>query len=125
LFINNIFGVIALNSVSMGQGQELHARRMISEAMSTGGWVLLQNIHLSLPFCTEVMDVLVETETVHEVFRLWMTTEVHPQFPIGLLQVKVLVHNVYLIYLILNYNINISIVIYMERRILRNKFKEI
>jgi len=125
LFINNIFGVIALNSVSMGQGQELHARRMISEAMSTGGWVLLQNIHLSLPFCTEVMDALVETETVHEVFRLWMTTEVHPQFPIGLLQVKVLVHNVYLIYLILNYNINMSIVIYMERRILRNKFKEI
>ena len=109
----------------MGQGQELHARRMISEAMSTGGWVLLQNIHLSLPFCTEVMDALVETEIVHEVFRLWMTTEVHPQFPIGLLQVKVLVHNVYLTYLILNYNINISIVIYMERRILRNKFKEI
>lgn len=75
----------------MGQGQELHARRMISEAMSTGGWVLLQNIHLSLPFCTEIMDALVETETVHEAFRLWMTTEVHTQFPIGLLQVKLLI----------------------------------
>ena len=71
----------------MGQGQEYHARRMISEAMNDGGWVLLQNIHLSLPFCTEAMDALVEIDTINESFRLWMTTEVHPQFPIGLLQV--------------------------------------
>ena len=72
----------------MGQGQEEHARRMIADAMSTGGWVLLQNIHLSLPFCTEAMDAIIETEIIHNTFRLWVTTEVHPQFPIGLLQVK-------------------------------------
>lgn len=71
----------------MGQGQEFHARRMINDSMVAGGWVLLQNIHLSLPFCTEAMDALVETDQIHESFRLWMTTEVHPQFPIGLLQV--------------------------------------
>ena len=78
----------ALKSVSMGQGQEICARRLISDSMAGGGWVLLQNIHLSLPFCNEAMDALVETENVHETFRLWMTTEVHTQFPIALLQVS-------------------------------------
>lgn len=71
----------------MGQGQELHARRLIAEAMADGGWVLLQNIHLSLPFCSEAMDALIDTEVINDTFRLWMTTEVHQQFPIGLLQV--------------------------------------
>lgn len=60
----------------MGQGQEFHARRLISDSMAHGGWVLLQNVHLSLPFCTEAMDALVETDIVDETFRLWMTTEV-------------------------------------------------
>ncbi len=74
----------------MGQGQEIIARQLISDAMVSGEWVLLQNIHLSLPFCTEIMDSLTDNEPVHEYFRLWLTTEVHTQFPIGLLQVPVI-----------------------------------
>lgn len=72
----------------MGQGQEIHARNMISDCMANGGWVLLQNMHLSLPFCTEAMDALSDSEEIHTTFRMWITTEVHPQFPIALLQVK-------------------------------------
>lgn len=71
----------------MGQGQEIFARQLISDAMISGEWVLLQNIHLSLPFCGEIMDSLTDNDPVHEYFRLWLTTEVHSQFPIGLLQV--------------------------------------
>jgi dynein heavy chain, axonemal len=84
-----IFSNVALKSVSMGQGQEVVARQMISDSMNSGGWVLLQNIHLSLPFCTEAMDALVETEHVDDSFRLWLTTEVHSDFPIGLLQMAI------------------------------------
>lgn len=79
----------ALKSVSMGQGQEYHARKMMSECMAAGGWVLLQNVHLSLTFCSEIIDILVETEHVEDSFRLWVTTEVHEEFPIGLLQMAI------------------------------------
>lgn len=73
----------------MGQGQEVVARDMIETSMQNGGWVLLQNIHLSLPFASEVMTMIVNTETVDENFRIWLTTEVHQQFPIGLLQMAI------------------------------------
>ncbi|KAI8118220.1 axonemal, Dynein heavy chain 5 [Lucilia cuprina] len=80
---------IPLKSVSMGQGQEFHARKMIMDSMANGGWVLLQNVHLSLPFCTEVIDMLVETEHIDNSFRMWVTTEPHSDFPIGLLQMAI------------------------------------
>lgn len=81
--------LVDLRSVSMGQGQEYHARKMIMESMANGGWVLLQNVHLSLPFCSEVIDMLVETEHIDNTFRMWVTTEPHSEFPIGLLQMAI------------------------------------
>ncbi|CAD0194925.1 unnamed protein product [Chrysodeixis includens] len=68
------------SSISMGQGQE-------------GLWVLLQNCHLGLEYMTEVMEQFgeleKEPEQVHDLFRLWITTEVHPKFPITLLQMSI------------------------------------
>ncbi|CAG9816206.1 unnamed protein product [Phaedon cochleariae] len=77
-------------SISMGQGQEIHARKMLTQAMSEGYWALLQNCHLSLDYMNEVLAQFLELEkgigSTHPDFRLWITTEVNPNFPINLLQ---------------------------------------
>jgi len=88
-----VFGV-ECRAISMGQGQEVQARRLTGQCRVSGGWVLLQNCHLSLDYVVELMDQLLDTDTIHEDFRLWVTTEVHPKFPIGFLQVG-LVSSVY------------------------------
>lgn len=72
----------------MGQGQEVHARRLLAQSVQNGGWLMLQNCHLSLDYVVESLDVLLEAETIHEEFRLWITTEEHNKFPISFLQVS-------------------------------------
>ena len=50
--------------------------------------MLLQNCHLGLNFMDELLTTITETENVNESCRVWITTEVHPKFPISLLQVS-------------------------------------
>ncbi|XP_026831330.1 dynein heavy chain 8, axonemal [Ooceraea biroi] len=80
---------IVCRSVSMGQGQEVHARRLLNSAKTEGYWALCQNCHLGLEYMAELANFLLEMEAPHPQFRVWITTEPHRDFPISLLQMSI------------------------------------
>ena len=41
----------------------------------------------------ELLETMIETDAMHHKFRLWITTEVHCRFPIGLLQISIKLTN--------------------------------
>merc|ERR1712100_793078 len=79
--------------ISMGQGQEPAARKLLNQGVATGDWVLLQNCHLGLGFLTEVEQYMTALTEVIDSFRLWISAEPHPRFPIGLLQMSIKITN--------------------------------
>lgn len=58
-------------SVSLGQGQEPIAMQKLEEAHTIGGWVLLQNIHLTMDWTSGPLEKAVDklSEGAHPDFR--------------------------------------------------------
>lgn len=78
---------IAQFKISMGEGMEEPAMLNIDNAQRDGNWVILNNCHLSLDFMAKMEEICnPKDKDVHENFRLWITTEKHNKFPLGLLQ---------------------------------------
>ncbi len=86
-----------IECVSMGEGQDVVALKAIQSAVVNGSWVLLQNCHLGLEFIDSLEDILLKLKapesTCSPDFRLFITTEPHPKFSIGLLQMSTKVTN--------------------------------
>ncbi|XP_034179159.2 dynein heavy chain 8, axonemal kl-3 [Osmia lignaria lignaria] len=80
---------VRCKSISMGQGQEVHARKLLQSAKTEGYWALCQNCHLGLEYMEELILFISEMEDPDPNFRIWITTEPHKQFPISLLQMSI------------------------------------
>ncbi|KAI8464307.1 MAG: dynein heavy chain and region D6 of dynein motor-domain-containing protein [Monoraphidium minutum] len=88
---------VRVESVSLGQGQGPVARRWVEEGAAQGFWVVLQNCHLARSFLP-ALEAIVETQLsaegrVHPNFRLWLTSDPTPDFPVSLLEAGVKITN--------------------------------
>ncbi|SPP80284.1 dynein heavy chain 10, axonemal [Drosophila guanche] len=83
---DTIIGVANFCHISLGQGQEKAALKMLDTAVRQGQWLMLQNGHLLIRFVRELEKYLDRIDSPHPDFRLWITTDPSPAFPIGILQ---------------------------------------
>ena len=75
------------DSISLGQGQDKKAERMIDEGKQRGGWVLLANCHLAeswMPKLERIVEQL--NDQIHSDFRMWLTSMPSAKFPVSTLQ---------------------------------------
>nr|CAD7428944.1 unnamed protein product [Timema monikensis] len=62
------------------------ALSLLETAIARGQWLMLQNCHLLVTFLRTLEKELDEMSKPHPDFRLWLTTDPTPTFPIGILQ---------------------------------------
>ena len=60
--------------------------QLLETAIARGQWLMLQNCHLLVRWLIELEKQLEKLNKPHPDFRLWLTTEPTPNFPIGILQ---------------------------------------
>uniref|UniRef100_H2ZRC4 AAA+ ATPase domain-containing protein n=1 Tax=Ciona savignyi TaxID=51511 RepID=H2ZRC4_CIOSA len=74
----------ACRAISMGQGQEVHARRLLTQCFSDGGWLLLQNCHLGLAYMEELLEQVRWKPLLFTVAFLYTTVQERRKFgPLG------------------------------------------
>ena len=78
-----------LQTISLGQGQDKKAVKLIEAATKSGDWVMLQNCHLMQKWMTDMEDIVMnfaERKDIDPDFRLYLTSMPAPYFPVAVLQ---------------------------------------
>ena len=88
---HNIIEQNKFKYLALGQGQAPLAESLLELGSSRGYWVILQNCHL-MPSWLNTLEKFVydlknnKSKKIDKNFRLWLTTDPTPSFPIGILQ---------------------------------------
>ena len=85
--------------LSLGRGVEKAALQLIQQSAERGHWCVLQNCHLCVRFLRQLEHQLEQLQDegapLHKDFRLWLSSQSTPDFPVTILQnsVKISVEN--------------------------------
>jgi dynein heavy chain 1 len=80
-----------LSAVAMGSPEGFEtAAALVAVGIKRGGWVMLKNVHLCIDWLNEVLVKRVQGlgPSTHKDFRLFITSEINPRLPTGLLRVS-------------------------------------
>jgi dynein heavy chain len=77
-----------LKTISLGQGQDVIATKLIDEGSKTGLWICFQNCHLYTSWMGEFEKLLEKQDPslIHAEYRLWLTSDPTSSFPVPILQ---------------------------------------
>ncbi|CEG01942.1 Dynein heavy chain [Ostreococcus tauri] len=77
-----------LFSVALGQGQASIATELIDRGRKEGHWVFLANCHLMTSWLPKLQEIIenFDDDAPHENFRLWLSSNPTPDFPLAILQ---------------------------------------
>jgi len=85
--LGNKLGIPA-GTVALGQGQGPIATKLIEDGIQNGKFVFLANCHLMVKWLPKLEKIIAgfATRKLHKNFRLWLSSNPTPKFPISILQ---------------------------------------
>lgn len=81
----------SFHDLALGQGQAEAAKSLLTEGSEKGWWIYFGNCHLMISWMDSFEAIFEEISLtqINPKFRLWLSSDPHPKFPISILQKSV------------------------------------